>query len=659
MGLRLSGWGLSTQLFLSRELNGEKVGITNGAFFQQFYTMPIVWAPHEVTIPVAKPPNTYRIFVFGSSAAEGVPAPDFSFWRILGTMLRARHYDGKIEVYGMAMAGANSHVMRAAAKACAAYHPDLFLVYMGNNELSPSVTQSLVWDNLPPWLALRLLHASIALNELRLVQFMQGIRGQNDLNHPRGQVESVLDPERAYAYYAANVNDICRFGSEAGAQVILCTVGSRLRDWIPAGAHATPLDSSAAAEWDRAYLAGNGLREQGRFREALAEYVRAAAIDGSQAELAYGIACCHHALGEYAAARNWFVRSRESDTMQLRAGNRINTILREIASARERGGVHLADAAEALAVASPQGIEGPELFLDPVHLTFEGNYVLARSVLEVLARTESRFGGQATALSSEECRMRLAFTQADLREQLELTLKSTAFSGRQPKEGLEHALAELDRQIGTGAVALRLEGCRTALEADPQDEVIRIRYIKLLLREGDKAHALEQARILTADFPFSCEGHRYLAQLLALSGDKRGAIEVMRLLLAWHPDDADVYMGLGQFLCEENRPDDALAAFRVSFKLKPRAQAQCGIARAMSLQGNFTGSIQAYRQCLELQPGDGVVFEELIIALCDAGRVMEAKTEIEGWRAAGRAVPPGAAGKVDGIIAHTLPQPPP
>jgi hypothetical protein len=173
-GLRAGGYGHSTNLFVPRVLNGETVYKTNRAFFQKFFTMSIGWGPQDYVLPAAKASDTYRIFVFGSSAAEGVPAPDFSFARILGTMLRARAPELKIEIYNMAIAGANSHVMRAAAEACAAQRPDLFVVYMGNNEMNPLVTRRLLWDRLPAPLGLRLLHASTALSALRLVQWSEG-----------------------------------------------------------------------------------------------------------------------------------------------------------------------------------------------------------------------------------------------------------------------------------------------------------------------------------------------------------------------------------------------------------------------------------------------------------------------------------------------------
>ncbi len=637
LGLRLGGVGTSTQLFLSRGPEGNMVWKTNRAFFQQFYTWSSGWVPIEFSMPKAKPPDSYRVFVFGSSAAQGVPAPDYSFWNILGTMLRANGHKGRTEIYNLALAGADSHVMRAAAKACAAHQPDLFLVYMGNNELNPYVTQAMVWDRLPPWLALRLLHVSIALNDLRLVQMLQRITGAASPDRPLPNPEDIREPERAYRYFQANVNDMCAFAKEAGAQVILCTVGTRLREWTPGGRRPVFHDEEAARQWEDAFNAGNTLRGQDRFQDALAAYTRAEAIADGHAEVAYGIACCHYALGNYADARVWFVRARETEVKHFRAGERINEVLRGIAAARAGDGVRLADSAKSLAGASPHGIEGPELFLDRVHLTFEGNWTIAGSVLETLAPMVPRFAAQALPPSLEECRQRLAMTPPDLRDQLAQTAKSTSFMEGPAKNTLERAVAELDAQIGTRGEEMRLEGCRRALQMDPQNELVRTKYVRLLMGWGGSDNALEQAKILAADFPYSCQARHLLARLLAQSGDKAQAEEETRLVLAWNPDDADANLELGQLLYDRNQPGAALSCFRAAFRLGPGAQAQSGIARALLKQGDTAGAVKAYRRSLEMAPGDPAVFEEFIAALCDAHRQTEARTEIERWRGAGSA----------------------
>ena len=633
LGLRLGGLGFSTRLFLEQEVNGETVCVTNTAFFQQFYVEPFQMRPVEFSMLATKPPDTYRVFVFGSSAAHGGPVPDFSFWGILETMLRAGRHGDKIEIHCLALPGANSHVMRAAAKACAAFQPDLFLVYMGNNELNPWLTRTLVWDRLPLRPALFLFHLTIALNDSRLVQWLNGISGTDVL--ARLRADSVgFRQERAYQYYQANVNDICRFAKAAGAQVILCTVGSRLREWVPQGKCTDVLDTKAAQQWSDAYASGRTLTGQGRFREALAAYARAAEIDNSHAGLAYGIACCRYALGEYEDARNEFVRARELDISHYRAGNRINDILRDIAAARARDGVHLADTAQSLSDASPNGIVGPELFLDHVHPRFEGNYVLARSVLETLAQVEPRFHADSPPPTLEECLLRQAMTQPELRDQLLLTESWFLSSPDQPRDRFDQEMAELNEHIGARADDMRLEACRNALHIAPENDAVRTRYVRLLRDRKDTANALEHAKVLASHLPYSWSVHRLLAQLFTETGQGGPAIDALRRALALRPDDADAFMELGQLLHKENQSEQALAAFRASFTLRPGARAQCEIARVLRRQGDPSGAVDAYRRCLRLEPENPDAFEELILTLYDANRLAEANREMRHRREA-------------------------
>jgi len=114
--LRVSGCGHSTAYFLEREVAGERYFVANRYFYEQFYSEPVKafcdWDSFEFSVPAVKPPNTYRVFVLGSSAAYGSPpAPDFSFWRTLEVMLRKKYPAIRFEVYCVAMPGSNSYVM--------------------------------------------------------------------------------------------------------------------------------------------------------------------------------------------------------------------------------------------------------------------------------------------------------------------------------------------------------------------------------------------------------------------------------------------------------------------------------------------------------------------------------------------------------------------
>src|SRR5204862_6531777 len=120
--------------FLIRHSNG-KGWTVNDRFHKRFYPTWGAGNSRPFFVPDAKASNTIRIFVLGESAALGTPNPAFGFARILGVMLRAEYPDRHFEILNAAMRGINSHVILPIAKDCARREPDLFIVYMGNNEL--------------------------------------------------------------------------------------------------------------------------------------------------------------------------------------------------------------------------------------------------------------------------------------------------------------------------------------------------------------------------------------------------------------------------------------------------------------------------------------------------------------------------------------------
>ena len=83
----------------------------------------------------AKPEGTVRIFVLGGSAAQGVPDPSFSVGRVL-EVVASRALSGH-EVRGRQCGDDGDQFARGAGdcpRLCRR-QPDLFVVYMGNNEV--------------------------------------------------------------------------------------------------------------------------------------------------------------------------------------------------------------------------------------------------------------------------------------------------------------------------------------------------------------------------------------------------------------------------------------------------------------------------------------------------------------------------------------------
>ena len=127
------------------------------------------------------------------------------------------------------------------------------------------------------------------------------------------------------------------------------------------------------------------LEAENRWQDAARQYEAAEKIDDRFAELQFRLARCLMKAGRVAEARERFELARDLDVLRFRADSRINAIIREVAAAQEAAGVRFADAERALAEddLDADGRCGEEdLFYEHVHLTFEGNYLLARAVLD-------------------------------------------------------------------------------------------------------------------------------------------------------------------------------------------------------------------------------------------------------------------------------------
>src|SRR5208282_4653179 len=90
-----------------------------------------------------------------------------------------------------------------------------------------------------------------------------------------------------------------------------------------------------------------------------------------------------------AEASRQFALACDRDMLRFRADSRINEIIRRAASHREQQGVRLVDAEAALALRSPHGLTGGEFLYEHVHLNFEGNYLVARTLAEQIGHALS------------------------------------------------------------------------------------------------------------------------------------------------------------------------------------------------------------------------------------------------------------------------------
>jgi tetratricopeptide (TPR) repeat protein len=380
----------------------------------------MIKTPETYSIPAVKPKGTYRIFVLGESAAMGDPDPAYSFSRYLGVMLRERYPSLNFEIVNTGSVAINSHVLLPMARDLAKEQPDLFIIYSGNNEVVGPYGPGTVLSSSA--MSLPVVRASIYFRSTRIGQLVTKLGAQK--REWRG-MEMFLDKQvpatsplmsSAYSNFAQNLKETIAAGRDAGARVIVATVATNLKDCAPFGSmHRAGLSAEALRSWTALVEAGKQFESAGDYSNALQRYAAASKIDDQYAELEFRIARSLWKLGNYAEAERHYSRARDLDTLRFRADSRINQINRSIASSFP--GAELVDAAKIFRDESPNGITGSELVYEHVHLTPQGNYLLAKAMfLQIAGRMPASDGHifQARDVPSEDdCERELAFTNFD------------------------------------------------------------------------------------------------------------------------------------------------------------------------------------------------------------------------------------------------------
>jgi tetratricopeptide (TPR) repeat protein len=553
--LRLGGYGHSTRFFESHP-DGLSLS-TNPQFAWSFYSRETSTAPTPMRFTAGKTPGTVRIVVLGESAVAGTPDPAFSFSRMLELMLQRQYPSNRFEVLNAAMRGINSHIIRHIARECAALSPDLFIVYMGNNELIGLHAPAPEGFNFTPHL--RLLRLGDAIKTTRLSQLLGAIvrrfatkaeRKMQDMEYLRRQRLAFDHPRRQSAYenFRANLEDVCDLAERSGAQTILASVGVNLHDFPPLGSlHRPNLASASPADFEQAYSQGVAAESRQQTNEALARFEAAVRLDPHFAELHFRLARCYEAAGKLDLARQHYSLACDWDALQFRADRRINEMIRLAAERRRSRGVLFADAAAAFAAGplAENGVPGARLFNDHVHFTFDGDYQLARFLLPSVG-TALRLGpGSAPPPTRDECALALGFTPVDEMNVLAAMAQQTS---KPPfLDQLEHAQrqAEADRRVRERLSRTTMRDFeqaaavyRSAIARNPDDWMLRYNFGRLFSQFGQPAKAAAEYEFVVKRLPRQRVFRLNLGDALLQSGRPTEALAQYRAALEIDPDFA-------------------------------------------------------------------------------------------------------------------------
>jgi tetratricopeptide (TPR) repeat protein len=649
-GLRAVGYGDQTDFFV--RIPGRDLYTTNQKYGWRFFPRALARTPVVGCLPSPKPPGTYRIFVLGESAAMGVPEPAFSFGRILEAMLRDQYPEVKFEVINAAMTAINSHVILPIAHDCARQQGDLFIIYMGNNEVVGPYGAGTIFQNASSP-SRRLIRASIWARGTRTGQLLKNttaLLGRR-AEEPRewGGMAMFLkhlvpadDPRLSKVYddFRANLTDISRAALHGGARVILSTVPTNLRDNPPfASVHRRGLSDAERSRWEAIYSSAIELERAGEQPQAVEKYLEAAKLDDRFAELHYRLGRCLLALKRPQEARQHYVLARDLDALRFRADSRINSIIREVAVSMQPEGGQLLDA-ELAFEQSPRtadGIPGEGLFYEHVHPNFAGNYLLAEAacqkVIAVLPKLAARLGTPVTPPSFEDTAAVLPLTGWDrykmaagifaLMDQPPFTSQLEAPARRARGE---RQLIELrDKYTTAQALGEARAAYGEALRRRPDDVPARLRLAELLRECGDHAGAARQWRTLIQLVPGVASWHASLGDALRDQGELEQAAQQAEQALRIDPELATAHFSLGSVLDRQGKLEKAAASYSQALRLRPNyAEAHNNLGLVLTRRGEIQQAMAHYSEALRIKPDFAEAHNNLGVAYSKLGQTRQA-----------------------------------
>jgi tetratricopeptide (TPR) repeat protein len=685
-GLRVGGYGYPTSFFKRIRIGNEDVFVENSKFGLRFFPPALARSPSPLVMPAKKAPGTYRIFILGESAALGDPRPAFGAGRYLQVLLEERFPNTRFEVIAAAVTAINSHAILPVARECAAREGDLWIIYMGNNEMvGPFGATTVFGARAPAYWQVRI---GLAIQRWRVGQLLmtwaRRISGSSKSAPTWAGMQLFMkqrvEPgeqrkEAIYANFKKNLADILRTGKNAGVKVLLNTVAVNLKDCAPFASIAGE-KLSEAQRLETAKLTQDGLKaeSEGDWRLAVGDFEHAASIDTNNAESQFRLGSGWLKLTNAPGARAAFERARDLDALPFRADSRINNEIASAAKTFANPALIFFDAAEFFATNSAAGVPGEEDFYEHVHFNFDGNYRLARkwaAEIEPLLPEAIRKTHRADWPAQEICEERLGLTDWNrinvwkemLGRENQPLFASQLTHGAQVK-WIEGQIHELERRMDAAAAARARDVYAQAIKRAPEDFRLHENFAEFLEATEELPRAIgewetardmipyhhvpyfEAGRLLTREGKIA-EGERELQQALKIRPDlsegwfELGKAHVVagRFEVAMEdfnrarnmlPSDYRVYYHLGTTLLKLNRRREAIQQFRASVERNPEYwRAHYSLGEELAFDNQIAEARREFETVVRQKPDYPMAHLNLGVTLVKQGDLENAAREFE------------------------------
>jgi tetratricopeptide (TPR) repeat protein len=621
-GLRIFDYGYSTNTFSTCQVLGKKAYCNNTQFAWQFFPRDIARDFSPFVFFAKKPSDTYRIFVLGASAVQGVPEPAFSFGRILEVLLKQTYPQYHFEVISLAMPAINSHAVLEITQDCLKHQPDLLVVYLGNNEVVGPYGAGTVFS---PLISNRLLiRTSIKLKSIRIVQLLSNLlyllrsnsgqaqqwRGMEMfLGHQVRAQEPRLN--QVYKHFRANLTDICNLAAKKGVPILVSTVAINLKDCPPfASQHRIGISDEQLQQWELEHQHGLDCEKKRDYEGAIQAYQDGLILDPDYAETHFRLGRCYWETQQYEQASQAYRRACEFDTLRFRADQQINQIIRDSAQEKQKQGVYFIDTAKVISAHSEQQVPGRQWFYEHVHFNFSGNYLLAKIMFEQiepllprsLKKDNSRNG---TIPNEQQCADALCYT---ILEQYKITKKvlenyitrapftNQAYHSQAVRQ-LESYIQLLKDRVDKIPFESFLEKYRQSIERNPSDWQLRWIYASLLASEqvNDQAKALQQYQIVHEKLPLWSAPYAFMGLAASKMGKLDKGIDYNKKAIALDHTQFEAYFNLGFAYQLQQKYEQAIKNYHLAIRYQPEhASAYLNLGVILFNQGKIEQAIETY-----------------------------------------------------------------
>ncbi|MDB6068553.1 MAG: hypothetical protein JWR26_4761 [Pedosphaera sp.] len=650
--LRMAGFGYSTNFFKRVQIGNEEFFVENDKVGLRFFPPELARIPSPVRMKARKPVETCRIFILGESAAMGDPEPAYGAGRYLEVLLRDKFPGENFEVVNVAMTAINSHAILPIARECARHEGDLWIVYMGNNEMvGPFGAATIFGPQAPPLGFVRL---SLAIQKTRVGQLLitlgRGLKGKSSNGASWGGMQMFMgntippgDPrkDRVCQNFEKNLDDILHVGLDSGVRIVLSTVAVNLKDSAPFAsmpdAKVTLADRTACKEL---YGQGSIAEDQGDFAKAAQLFESAAGLDDHFAELQFRLGDCLLRLADNTAAQRHFQLACDLDALPFRADSHINSLITRVGQRFADQNVHVLDANMALETNNLERIPGAASFYEHVHFNFDGNYRLAQAwaaQVENFLPLAIRSHGATDWLTQKVCEERLGLTDWNRCEVIDgviRRMRQPPLSSQPNNPGrvaaLQSRLKEMRNGMNAAAAAKAREVYAEALKRSPDDYYLHEKFADFLVATGDLGPAIAEWQKVRVLIPQHYLAYFEVGRLLGLQGKLAEARSSLLQAIKLRPVSSDAWFELARTYAMDGKLDLALKDYEQAQRLEPQDyRIYCDMGKVLAQLNRRPEAAQRFRDSIRINPDYWEAHFALGGVLGSDNNIAEARTEFE------------------------------